>query len=150
MQSLRYILLSALLVISGCATMTTNNYTPTNLPAHSLGIIAADIAPIIAARNPAKKISFILHRDDFGRYLAQKLGQLGYEVMFNGQTQATRPPANAEKIRYTIDWVSHQPTVYIALTVNDNQRYTRTYTVNHGALVPNPTKIIGIGVRNGR
>lgn len=128
-----------LVALSACAPMTTN-YVPTTLPDNSLETMASDIAPIIADNNPAKSTSFVLRRDNFGQTLAQHLGKLGYEVMFFNQEQQA---PNAEEIRYTIDWISPSG-LYLALTVNNSQRYTRTYTVKGDTVVPNKTKIIGV------
>ncbi|MCJ7601933.1 MAG: hypothetical protein MUO63_10600 [Desulfobulbaceae bacterium] len=143
MQANKYslhILLWAVIVLSGCA-IKTSNYMPANLPDNSLAIIAHDISPIIAEHNPAKSISFTLHRDDFGRHLANDLGQLGYEVMFIGQNE--QQPENQEEIRYTIDWADPE-SVYIALTINNRQRYTRSYNVDQSTLVANKSKLIGV------
>ena len=137
----KYILqLVVMIILTGCATMAIN-YMPPNLPTNSLETIANDIAPVIAEHNPAKSTRFILHQDDFGRNLANALGKLGYEVAFLKQTD--QQPENAEEIRYTIDWIS--PTsLYIALTIDNRQRLTRTYTIVRDKVVPDKTKIIGV------
>jgi hypothetical protein len=139
---MKHILLLALavFVLTGCA-IKTRNYMPPNLPDNSLAIIAHDISPIIAEHNPAKSISFTLHQDDFGRHLANDLGQLGYDVMFIGQNG--QQSENQEEIRYTIDWAD-PGSVYIALTINNRQRYTRIYTVDQSTLVANKSKLIGV------
>ena len=134
-------MLLALVVLCGCAVMNNNNYMPPNLPEDSLVAIATDIAPIIAEGNPAKSTTFILQQDDFGRALAQQLGKLGYEVMLSGQTNGQQPE-NADEIQYTIDWASPK-SMYLALTINNRQRYIRTYTTDQGILIPDKTKIIG-------
>jgi len=136
------LLLVAVFVLAGCATKTTCNFMPPNLPDNSLEIIAHDISPIIAEHNPAKSISFTLHRDDFGRHLANDLGQLGYEIVFIGQNE--QQPENKKEIRYTIDWADPGSVVYIALTINNRQRYTRSYTVDQSTLVANKSKVIGV------
>ena len=111
------LLLVAVFVLAGCATKTTCNFMPPNLPDNSLEIIAHDISPIIAEHNPAKSISFTLHRDDFGRHLANDLGQLGYEIVFIGQNE--QQPENKKEIRYIIDWADLGSVVYIVLTINN-------------------------------
>jgi hypothetical protein len=135
------LLLVAVFVLAGCAIKTTCNYMPPNLPDNSFAIIAHDISPIIAEHNPAKSISFTLHRDDFGRHLANDLGQLGYEIVFIGQNEQQQE--HQEEIRYTIDWAD-PGSVYIALTINNRQRYTRSYTVDQSRLVANKSKLIGV------
>ena len=134
----RYILLVILIVLSGCAA-APQNYLAPDLPPDSLTTIADDVAPMVAKGSPAKSNSFIIPGDGFGRHLADNLRKLGYEVSYNHQTA---PPEHAEVIRYTIDWVSPD-SLYVALTVNNSQRYIRSYTVDHGTLTPDKTRIKG-------
>lgn len=136
-----YVLISIVMALPGCASKATN-YTPLNLPANSLETIAQDIAPIIAEYTPAKSTRFILHEDDLSRALATNLGKLGYGVMFLEPGAGDQRLENEKGIRYTIDWVTPK-SLYIALIVNNRQRYTKTYTIDRGTLVPDKIKIIG-------
>ncbi len=132
-------LLVLLVILSGCASKPAPNYSPADLPKENLSFMANDIAPIIATHNPALSTVFTLPKDEFGQVLSDKLGKIGYEVMFWDQIE---PPQKTETVRYTIDWV-HPKTVYLSLTLNNNQRYTRTYAVDQGVITPNKTKMIG-------
>ncbi len=134
----RYILFIALVALTGCAATPPQNYLAPDLPPDSLTIIADDITPEIVAGNPAKSNSFIVPGDDFGKELADNLRKLGYEVSHNQTDQSE----HAEVIRYTIDRVSPD-SLYIALTVNNSQRYTRSYTVDRNDLTPEKTLIKG-------
>lgn len=136
-----YVLISIVIALPGCASKATN-YIPLNLPANSLETIAQDIAPIIAEYTPAKSTRFILHEDDLSRALATNLGKLGYGVMFLEPGAGGQRLENEKGIQYTIDWVTPK-SLYIALIVNNRQRYTRTYTIDRGTLVPDKIKIIG-------
>ncbi len=131
--------LLALIALSGCAATPPHNYLAPDLPPDGLTTIAEDITPIIAGGNPAKSNSFVLPGDDFGRALADNLGKSGYEVSVN---QAGQLPDHVEIIRYTIDWVSTD-SLYVALTVNNSQRYVRSYTVDHDTLTPGKITIKG-------
>lgn len=139
MKVLSRILLLFAFVLPGCVA-TTSNYAPPDLAPDSTGIIAGDIAQVVADNNPAKNTRFIVQKDNFGQELSQDLLQLGYEVVV--WNTSSEKPKDGEEIRYTLDWASPE-TLYIALTVSNSQRYTRTYTVDQGRLVPNQ-KIIGV------
>ncbi len=135
------LLLFALFVLSSCSTTTINsNYIAADLSTDNLEPIAADIVPIIAANNPAKSTAFILPQDEFGQALSDHMGKFGYEVVF-GQTEQSQ--GQGETVRYTIDWIQPQ-SLYLSLTVNNRERYTRTYTVKQGITTPDEIKMIGV------
>ena len=136
---LKYTLLGILVALSGCAA-APRNYLAPDLPPDSLTTIADDVAPMVAKGSPAKSNRFIVPGDGFGRHLADNLRKLGYEVAYNHHQ--TAPPEHTKVIRYTIDWVSPD-SLYIALTVNNSRRYIRSYTVDHGTLTPDKTRIKG-------
>lgn len=132
--------LFALLVLSSCAIPGSHNYQVPGLSDEDIAVITDDITTMIVAGNPAKSTRFIVPRDTFGKALASRLGKNGYEVMYPEQNEGT--PDNAKLIRYIIDYASPQ-TLYIALTINNSQRYVRSYSIDRGKLTPDKIRIEG-------
>lgn len=133
---IKIILLLVAVTLTACARQQyiSDVYLTPNLPDSAIDTMAGDMTRLIAGSNPAKSTVFVLLQDRFGRTLANQLGKAGYEVAFNGQSVE-----NATLIRYTIDRIDRRQ-IYIALTVNNSQRFIRSYTEDHGQLIPvNPT-----------
>lgn len=128
------------LLLTSCATVgIRQNYIPTDLTDQQQEIIANDIAPLIVQYNPAKSTKFILKKDVLGLKLANQLQQHGYIVVFPGTNADT--PNDTRLISYIIDWIDGN--LYIALTINDTQKFTRVYQLDQGTIQPLSIKIIG-------
>ena len=138
--TIKIILLIIVLTLTACGSrqVTSGVYLTPDLSDSSINTISADITPLIIESNPAKNTGFILPQDRFGRALADQLGKAGYKTAFKGQTTLE----NATKVRYTIDRINSRQ-LYISLTVNNSQRFIRSYTEDHGNLIPAPTTIKG-------
>ena len=134
------LLFLALIFLQSCAITPQHNYLVTGLSDDDLAIITDDIIIMLAAGNPAKNTRFVLPRDAFGKTLSNRLGKQGYEVMFTDQNEVI--PEKAKLVRYIIDYASPN-SLYIALTINNSQRYVRSYTINSGQLTPDKIKIEG-------
>lgn len=74
-----------------------------------------------------------------GLKLANQLQQHGYIVVFPGGKADT--PNDTRLISYIIDWIDGN--LYIALTINDTQKFTRVYQLDQGTIQPLSIKIIG-------
>lgn len=137
--TIKIILLLAALTLTACAGQHVSGiYLTPDLSDSAITAMAGDMTRLIADGNPAKETGFVLPQDRFGRALAERLGKTGYETTFSGQSA----PDNAALIRYTIDRIDRHR-LYIALTVNNSQRYIRSYTEDHGNLIPAQTTIKG-------
>lgn len=138
--TIKIILLLVALALTACAGQRVSGiYLAPDLSDSAIAAMAGDMARLVADDNPAKATGFVLPQDRFGRALADRLGKAGYETAFSGQQTA---PNNATLIRYTIDRIDRRR-LYIALTVNNSQRYIRSYTEDHGNLIPAQTTIKG-------
>lgn len=136
---IKIVLLVSVLTLTACAGYNVSGiYLAPNLSDSAIETLAGDISKLVAEGNPAKDTGFVLPQDSFGCALADRLGKAGYETAFNGQPA----PKNAALIRYTIDRIDGYQ-LYIALTVNNSQRYIRSYTEDYGKLIPATPTIKG-------
>lgn len=134
-------------LLSGCAKSNMHNYMAPNLSDDVQNEIAADIAEVIATQNPAKSTVFIFNPGSFSHHLGNALVKLGYEALVklenNKQNEGEVLSLESDKeVSYTIDWFGPD-SLYIALTVDNQQRFTRQYLVSNDSVVPVKTKIIG-------
>lgn len=138
--TIKIILLLVALALTACAGQqhVSGIYLAPDLSDSAIAAMAGDMTRLIADGNPAKNTGFVLPQDRFGRALADRLGKAGYETAFIGQPV----PENAAMIRYTIDRIDRHR-LYVALSVNNSQRYIRSYTEDHGNLIPAQTTIKG-------
>ncbi len=127
-------------LLASCANQPKTSYIAPDMQKDSLRIIVKDVSKIIAIQNPNKNTCYSFHQDFFGKILATKLSKLGYETTFSAGPEEDSPSCNT--VRYIIDWVLND-SVYVALTINNSQRYTRSYRVENNRLTPNPLNIIG-------
>lgn len=136
---IKTILLISVLTLTACAGQHVSGiYLTPDLPDSAIDTMAVDMTALIAEGNPAIKISFVLPQDRFGHALADQLGKAGYEITFSGRPT----PKNAVLVRYTIDRID-QDKLYIALSVNNSQRYIRSYTEDNGNFIPAKTTVKG-------
>lgn len=138
MRTIKYFIAMTVLLAGCVGQHISHNYVMPNLPSATLEAIATDIVPMITKGNPAKEPGFLIPRDNFGQLLGNKLAQKGYKIIAAGQN--VRPTGKI--IRYTIDQTSPGQ-LYIALAINNSQRYIRSYNNNRGSLIPQKTKIMG-------
>lgn len=133
---MKIIILSLLLLLSGCANYQLDeygNYNDVVLTASESQVIASDVANFLRRTDTAKRIVNINHdNSEFATTLIDTLRKLGVGVSVNN-------PNAYLNMNYRLVSLN-QTQFYITASFNDGRHFSRIWVISNNQLIPLPSR----------